>query len=112
MVKCVALALLLAAGCTSTEGDPEPPAPAGTELASVWIPSPGATWQWQLTGTIDLDVEVEVFDVDGFDTGSEVVDQIHAGGGKAICYLSVGAWEDWRPDAVDFPESVIGEANG
>lgn len=26
-----------------------------------------------------------------------------------ICYLNAGAWEDWRPDAADFPDEVIGK---
>lgn len=27
-----------------------------------------------------------------------------------ICYISVGSWEDWRPDAAEFPDSVVGKA--
>ena len=33
---------------------------------------------------------------------------LHREGRKVICYLSTGAWEDWRPDAKKFPKSVIG----
>ncbi len=29
-----------------------------------------------------------------------------------ICYLSVGTWENWRPDAASFPASVKGSGNG
>ncbi len=29
-----------------------------------------------------------------------------------ICYLSTGAWEDFRPDADEFPKSVLGRGNG
>ena len=36
------------------------------------------------------------------------MDALHARGAYVICYISVGSWEDWRPDAVDFPEEVIG----
>ena len=36
------------------------------------------------------------------------VDRIHANGSKAICYISVGSWENWRPDKNRFPESVLG----
>lgn len=25
-----------------------------------------------------------------------------------ICYFSAGSWEDWRPDAGQFPDSVKG----
>jgi hypothetical protein len=36
------------------------------------------------------------------------VERLHARGIKVICYVSVGSWEDFRPDADDFPEAVIG----
>jgi endo-alpha-1,4-polygalactosaminidase (GH114 family) len=29
-------------------------------------------------------------------------------GRKVICYISVGSWEDWRPDADQFPASILG----
>jgi len=105
-------ALLLGACCCTGESDSGPSTTGSAAIPSVWTPAPGTTWQWQLTGTVDLTVEAEVFDVDGFDTDPSVVERIHAAGAKAICYVSVGAWEDWRPDAADFPASVIGEANG
>ena len=36
------------------------------------------------------------------------IDELHARGVKVICYISVGSWEDKRPDAADFPEEVLG----
>jgi endo-alpha-1,4-polygalactosaminidase (GH114 family) len=33
---------------------------------------------------------------------------LRAQGRMVICYISVGSWEDWRPDAADFPSSVLG----
>jgi len=71
-------------------------------------PPVGATWQWQLTGTVDTSVDAEVFDIDLFDNDAAVVDELHAKGAYVICYLSVGSYEDWRPDAGDFPEEVLG----
>jgi hypothetical protein len=29
-----------------------------------------------------------------------------------MCYFSAGSFEDWRPDAVDFPSEVLGRNNG
>jgi hypothetical protein len=75
---------------------------------AVWQPAPGATWQYQLDGELDLSVEARVYDVDGFDTSASTVAAIHAQGGKAVCYLSAGSWEDWRPDAGRYPPAVIG----
>lgn len=37
---------------------------------------------------------------------------LHSRGRKAICYLSAGSWEDWRPDADRFPSAVLGNSNG
>ncbi|MGW7295531.1 endo alpha-1,4 polygalactosaminidase [Streptomyces xiamenensis] len=73
-----------------------------------WTPEPGTDWQWQLTGTVDTSVDVPVYDIDGFDNSAAVVETLHSQGRKVICYISVGSWEDWRPDAGDFPDSVIG----
>jgi hypothetical protein len=37
------------------------------------------------------------------------VTALHAKGRKAICYLSAGSYEDWRPDAASFPAKVLGK---
>lgn len=29
-----------------------------------------------------------------------------------MCYINVGTWENWRPDAKQFPSSVLGRTNG
>lgn len=78
-------------------------------VGGVWQPAPGTTWQWQLSGAIDTSVDVAMYDVDLFDTSQSVFDQLHADGRTVICYLSAGSWEDWRPDADDFPQEVLGE---
>ncbi|CAL9436453.1 hypothetical protein SUDANB15_02139 [Streptomyces sp. enrichment culture] len=99
------LALLLAA-CTTA------PAPDAGADGPRWRPRPGTDWQWQLSGRLDTSVDVPVYDIDGFDHSRETVARLHRDGRKVICYLSTGAWEDFRPDAGDFPESVIGRGNG
>jgi hypothetical protein len=73
-----------------------------------WVPPPATSWQWQLTGPLDLSVNAVLFDVDLFDTPATTVSALHSRGRRAICYLSAGTWEDWRPDADRFPESVLG----
>ena len=73
-----------------------------------WIPPAATSWQWQLTGTLDLNVNAAMFDVDLFDTPASAVVALHARGRRAICYLSAGTWEDWRPDARRFPADVLG----
>ncbi|MFE7105076.1 endo alpha-1,4 polygalactosaminidase [Streptomyces sp. NPDC057575] len=99
----VLILLALLAGCTSAPG------PAGKDL---WRPEPGTGWQWQLSGRLDPTVDVPVYDIDGFDHKASAVADLHRRGRKVICYLSTGAWEDFRPDAGKFPASVRGEGNG
>ncbi len=79
---------------------------------TVWQPAPGTTWQWQLTGDIDTSFDVAMYDIDLFDTPELVIDELHADGRAVVCYFSAGAWEDWRPDADDFPGEVLGDDNG
>lgn len=99
----VLILLVLLAGCTSA------PEPAGKDL---WRPEPGTGWQWQLSGRLDPTVDVPVYDIDGFDHKASAVADLHRRGRKVICYLSTGAWEDFRPDAGKFPASVRGKGNG
>lgn len=102
------LALLLA-GCTSArQDDPGPAQPTGKR----WQPRPGTPWQWQLRGKLDPAVDVPVYDIDGFDHSAGTVADLHRRGRKVICYLSTGAWEEFRPDAGRFPRAVIGRSNG
>ncbi|MET9509123.1 endo alpha-1,4 polygalactosaminidase [Streptomyces flavidovirens] len=103
------LPLLLLTGCTGG-GDPAPDDREPT--SSRWRPEPGLAWQWQLSGKLDPSVDVPVYDIDGFDHPASAVADLHRRGRKVICYLSTGAWEEFRPDAGEFPESVLGRSNG
>jgi hypothetical protein len=53
-----------------------------------------------------------MYDIDMFDNDSSVVSALHNAGRKAVCYIDFGTWENWRPDAAQFPGSVKGSANG
>ena len=78
--------------------------------ANWWLPPVGTSWQWQLTGLpIDLSFDVDMYDVDLFDNDAGTVAALHAQGHKVICYISAGSWENWRPDADQFPDSVLGD---
>lgn len=73
-----------------------------------WKPVAGLSWQWQIGGgTIDPNLEVDVFDID-WEESADTVEMLHAAGKKVVCYVSVGSWEEWRPDADDFPAAVLG----
>jgi hypothetical protein len=83
--------------------------PMQRNAAGIWKATPTtAPWQWQLQGKIDTGVPACVFDVDGFETPRATVAALRRSGRVAICYLDVGSWERYRPDAKRFPRSVIG----
>src|SRR5215212_5167822 len=71
------------------------PAPSTT----IWRPAATTSWQWQLSTPVDLSVDAAVYDIDLFDNDASVVAALHARGRRAICYMSAGSWENWRPDA-------------
>ena len=95
------------APCQAARGS----ASAGSHGAAetIWHPTPGTRWQWQLTGTIDTTVDAAMYDVDLFETPQATLDELHAAGRVVVCYLSAGSWEAGRPDAAEFPESVLGQ---
>jgi hypothetical protein len=59
-----------------------------------------------------MSVDVAVYDIDGFDNGAAVVRELHDRGRRAICYVNVGAAEDFRPDFSLFPPAVLGRRDG
>ncbi|CAN5498617.1 endo alpha-1,4 polygalactosaminidase [soil metagenome] len=84
-------------------------ASAQTPEPSRWNTTVGQTWQIQLSDSeVGEILPVEVYDLDGFETTKETVDRLHERGIKAICYIDAGTWEDWRPDADQYPEEIIG----
>jgi endo-alpha-1,4-polygalactosaminidase (GH114 family) len=74
-----------------------------------WKPELNTTWQLQFDEPIEPSLDVEMVDIDMFDNDARMVADLHARGKKVICYISMGSWEDWRPDRDQFPESVIGK---
>lgn len=94
---------------------PPQPSPAATPTqylplvrVDLWRPSPGTSWQIQYSGALDLSLDVQMYDLDLVETPQAVFDQLHAQGRKVVCYFSAGSWEEWRPDAAQFPAEVIG----
>jgi len=68
----------------------------------------GATWAWFLQGGNIPNVAVDVIDVDLFDTPASEVRRVERSGISTVCYLSAGTYEDWRPDAGDYPPEILG----
>ncbi len=113
----ILILIILCAGCAA---QPAPAIPTLTVQEATmtltpepapldwWRPALGLSWQWQLTGKIDMDYPADVYDID-LDVPKEMVDALHARGRRVICYISVGSWEDWRPDADAFPPELLGK---
>ncbi|MBW2453128.1 MAG: endo alpha-1,4 polygalactosaminidase [Deltaproteobacteria bacterium] len=75
----------------------------------LWQPALGTTWQWQLSDLpVDTSVDVAVYDIDLFDSSPSLLAELQGDGRIVICYFSAGSWEDWRPDAGQFPQSAKG----
>ena len=92
------------------KGLPQGDAQQASGEGRIWRPAPGTTWQWQLSGEpIDSTFDVEMYDIDLFESDAGLVAGLVQRGIKVVCYLSAGSWEEFRPDANQFPESVIGK---
>jgi hypothetical protein len=107
------VAALVAAAPSVASAAPGAPSPACKSVDAThggrWAPGPTtAAWQWQLQGKVDTGVRACVDEVDGFETSKATVAALHRNGVKVICYLDVGSWEEYRPDAGRFPRSSLG----
>jgi hypothetical protein len=95
-----AVAALTVAGCGGGGGSD-----------SHYTPSRDTSWQIQLqvdgTHPLNRTHAVALYDIDLVDNSSATIAALHADGRKVICYFST-AWENWRPDAGDFPAAVLG----
>ena len=79
-------------------------------LPAYWIPSLSDSFQWQLSDyPIDLSIAMDIYDIDLFEAPQNVIEFLHEAGKNVICYINVGAWERYRPDAGEFPAEVIGK---
>ena len=74
-----------------------------------WIPATSSQLQIQYADyPVDMTIDADIFAIDLFETPQETIDQLHTAEKKVICYLNTGAWEEYRPDAEDFPDAIIG----
>ena len=85
------------------------PAPPSDSPPGHWTPPLAAAWQIQYTGALDASLPVDLYNLDLFDASPETIAALRARGIKVMCYFSAGSFEDWRPDAGNFPASVLGD---
>jgi len=94
------------------------------------MPTPSASleWQWELGHPLSIASPSDlglgsitysgaaarptVYDIDGFNNSAATVAALHALHAHVICYIDVGTWENWRPDASAFPAALLGASNG
>ena len=109
--------LPLLGGCSPPRPKGEAPASKNDPMSESYSPSPtpdwwhptvGLIWQWQLGSALNFDLQVDVWDID-LGVHKSVVDKLHSLDAKVICYISVGSHENWRTDAGQFPEEVLGK---
>jgi endo-alpha-1,4-polygalactosaminidase (GH114 family) len=110
------LVAIILSACTPVLNEQSPPERIipveALESSSLpyWTPSPSDTFQIQLINyPPDISIDAGVFELDLFETSQGTIDSLHNSGKKVICYLNAGAWEEYRPDAADFPNVVIGK---
>ncbi len=110
------LATLLLAACGAGGGGgtlavAAPPSPIPSASASsgpAWVPSTSDSFQWILSAPLDTTSSATIYDLDAFDATAADVALLHGLGRHVICYIDVGSWENYRPDASAFPKAVIG----
>lgn len=87
--------------------------PAPVACVGCWKPALNTSWQWQLSSLPSKPFpDVQMYDIDGFAAkDGAIVKTLKADrpGRKAVCYISAGSFENWRPDAGQFPSSVLGK---
>lgn len=76
---------------------------------STWRPAIENTWQIQLSEPVTTPtLRASVYDLDLFDNSAETIAALQKLGRRVICYFSAGTYENWRPDAKDFPAAALG----
>lgn len=115
----------VAAGPTETSPSPTAPTQVAPETGKRWVPPASVSWHWLLDHPLDLSSASDmgtgrrdsggglaadplVYDVDGFTNPAITVERLHAAGKRVVCYIETGGWENYRPDAGQFPSTVLG----
>jgi len=89
--------------------------PAPVPCRSCWRPSLKESWQIELSANPDSPyLPVRMIELDGFDTPAATVAALHRSlpGRGVVCYIDAGTWENWRPDAKQFPARLLGRPDG
>jgi hypothetical protein len=124
---CAAIVLgtvgLMIVACSASEaGEPGARVAGGARWRP---PTRRVAWQWELDHPLNVRSKADlgtssktylgrraarpvVYDIDGFDNPASTVRALHRLRAHVICYIEVGAAENYRPDYRRFPKSVLG----
>jgi len=83
------------------------PSPTRSPSSGTSIPA-GTQWYWQLQGAVNANIAAKVYDIDLYDNSAATFASLKQSGHIVICYFSAGTYEDWRPDASQFPSTALG----
>lgn len=98
--------MLLSCQSPEPQTSPDTDEPANTEVTQLSLET---SWQIQYTGVLDYSLDVDMYNLDLFDTNEETISALKQRGVYVICYFSAGSYEEWRPDAGDFPQETLGK---
>jgi hypothetical protein len=59
--------------------------PDPVDCPGCYAPALETSWQWQLSHAVDISIDVEMYDIDGFEATSGLIDDLHADGRKVVC---------------------------
>lgn len=88
---------------------------------NLWQPAVGSTWNYLLVEPLNLTTlqslpqppTFSIWDIDLFDNSASTISTLQSpahNSTKIICYFSAGTYENWRPDANQFPSSDLGDS--
>src|ERR1700730_16191324 len=121
------VALSTQAAAARTRPQPVRSNEAGNAGGTWWhAPLGNQPWQWELDHPLSLTNEKDmgtdallpngrpapdpvIYDIDGFETAATTVASLQAKGFHVVCYIEVGAAENYRPDYASFPASALGK---
>jgi hypothetical protein len=106
-------AVAVPALASASSRDKAPPPPDPVQCAGCWHPAVDTSWNWVISRVPHPPYRhVDMYDVDGFEASAGDVASLHGAGVKVVCYLSAGTYENYRPDADQFPAQLLGRKNG
>ncbi len=114
---------------TTTSSTTTTTAASTVQTTSWWRPPVSVEWQWEIDHPLNLSSASDmgtgvtsalgtpapnptVYDIDGFDNPETTIASLHAAGDHVICYIEVGAAENYRSDYSAFPSDDLGAVMG